>query len=222
MKSDFPPLDRKLGMRILAYVTGIFILALGVVFSINSQLGVSPVSSLPYVLSLITDISMGTTTILIYLIYVLIQILILRGDFKWMNLAQMLFSVMFGYFIDFFRGLLGDFRIPTYAGQLTMLAISIVLISIGVVIYVNANIINMPMESLTAAVNKKILTKMPFAEVKIILDISVVVISVAASLLFSGEIHGVREGTVLSAILIGQVMKKIHRLIVPPLHRMIC
>ncbi len=221
MRTQLPPMDQKLGIRILAYVAGIFILAMGVAFSVNSQLGVSPVSSLPYVMSLITGITMGTTTILVYLLFVLIQILVLRRDFQWISLAQLLFSVLFGYFIDFTRFLLGDFRFPTYAGQLAMLGISIVLISIGVVLYVNANIINMPMEAMTAAVRDKILTRLTFSDVKILLDTTVVVISVLFSLMFLGGVQGVREGTVLSALLIGQVMKRIHRFIVPALHRAI-
>jgi len=213
--------NKKLVMRILLYVLGVFILALGVVFSVNSKLGVSAVSSPPYVLNLITGISMGTTTTLVYIILILLQIIVLRREFKWINLTQLLVSAMFGYFIDFFLFILGDFMIPTYAGQLTMLAISILLISIGVVIYVNAGVMNMPMEGLVAAVNQKILTKFSFGEVKMILDTSMVVFAVMVSLLFLGNVQGVREGTVLSAVLIGLIMKKIEPFIAPKMNKVI-
>ena len=111
--------------------------------------------------------------------------------------------------------------IPTYAGQLTMLGISIFLISIGVVIYVNAGVMNMPMEGLVAAVNQKILRKLSFGEVKLILDTSMVVFAVTISLLFLGNVQGVREGTVLSAVLIGLIMKKIEPFIAPKMNKAI-
>lgn len=221
MKNNRTTFNKNLGKQILIYVLGVFILALGVVFSVNSKLGVSAVSSPPYVLTLITDISMGTTTTLVYIILILLQIIVLRREFKWINLAQLLVSAMFGYFIDFFFFILGDFMIPTYAGQLIMLGISILLISIGVVIYVNARVMNMPMEGLVAAVNQKILTKLSFGEVKMILDTSMVVFAVTVSLLFLGNVQGVREGTVLSAVLIGLIMKKIEPFIVPKINKVI-
>lgn len=221
MKNSLPIFDQKLVMRIILYILGVFILALGVVFSVNSKLGVSAVSSPPYVLSLITGISMGTTTTMVYIILILLQMIVMGREFKWINLTQLLVSAMFGYFIDFFLFMLGDFMIPTYAGQLTMLGISIVLISIGVVIYVNAGIMNMPMEGLAAAVNQKVLTKISFGEVKMILDTSMVVFAVIASLLFLGNVQGVREGTVLSAVLIGLIMKKIQPLIAPEMNKIL-
>lgn len=221
MESNKISFNKKLVMRILFYILGVFILSLGVVFSVNSKLGVSAVSSPPYVLNLITGISMGTTTTLVYIILILLQIIVLRREFKWINLTQLLVSAMFGYFIDFFLFILGDFMIPTYAGQLTMLGISIFLISIGVAIYVNAGVMNMPMEGLVAAVNQKILRKLSFGEVKMILDTSMVVFAVTISLLFLGNVQGVREGTVLSAVLIGLIMKKIEPFIAPKMNKAI-
>lgn len=221
MESNKISFNKKLVMRILFYILGVFILSLGVVFSVNSKLGVSAVSSPPYVLNLITGISMGTTTTLVYIILILLQIIVLRREFKWINLTQLLVSAMFGYFIDFFLFILGDFMIPTYAGQLTMLGISIFLISIGVVIYVNAGVMNMPMEGLVAAVNQKILRKLSFGEVKMILDTSMVVFAVTISFLFLGNVQGVREGTVLSAVLIGLIMKKIEPFIAPKMNKAI-
>lgn len=219
MLKRFPEPDHKLGLRLVTYIAGLFILALGVAFSINSQLGVSPVSSLPYVLSLATGFNMGLTTILVYILFVLLQMLILRKDFKVIDLTQMLFSVVFGYFIDFTKFLLGDFTIPTYPGRLLMMAISILLIAVGVTLYVNARIINMPMEALTAAVRKKILPNLMFSDVKSILDTMVVAMSLIFSLIFLRGVFGVREGTVMAAVFVGRTMKLIHPFIVPRLER---
>lgn len=197
--------------RLLTYIIGLFILALGVAFSISSNLGVSPVSSLPYVISLITGLEMGMCVTLIYSIFVIVQILILKKEFKWINLGQIVFAGVFGYFVDFAQLILGDFVIPTYLGRLLMLAISIILVAIGVYLYMSAELLNMPMEGMVTAIQQKALKKLAFADVKVIMDTVVVAIAIISSLVFLGQVLGVREGTVLSALLVGKVMKVIKK-----------
>lgn len=201
--------------RIMIYLLGLFILALGVAVSINSNLGVSPVNSLPYVVSLVTGYDLGNCIIVIFSSYIIAQIVILRKEFKWINLAQVLCSTAFGYFTDFSKWLLQGFVLPTYAGKLVMLAISIVLVAAGVYLYLSVNLLNMPMEGLTGAISKKILPGKPFTEVKVLVDCIVVVIGIGLSLAFMGGLYGIREGTVLSALLVGKVMKVLKRTLDP-------
>lgn len=207
-------------IRLLIYILGLLILALGVAFSINSNLGVSPVSSLPYVISQITGIEMGKCVIFIYSFFVMVQILVLSKEFKWFNLAQILFATIFGYFVTFAQFILGDFSIPTYIGQLIMLAISIVLVAIGVYLYIGANMLHMPMEGMVAAINDKILKKYSFADVKVIMDTTVVVIGIILSLVFLKKLVGIREGTVICALLVGKVMKLIQKVIGPKIKKL--
>ena len=87
--------------RIAAYAIGLLILAFGVAFSVNSNLGVSPANSFPYVVSLILNTKMGNCVTVIFICYILLQIVILRKDFQWINLSQILFSTLFGKFVDF-------------------------------------------------------------------------------------------------------------------------
>ena len=101
-----------------------------------------------------------------------------------------------------------------------MLAISIVLIAIGICIYVNTYLVNMPMEGMTAAVQKKIFKNKSFSDVKVIMDCLVVSIGIVLSFLFLGKIEGIREGTVLCAILVGKVMKPIQKIIVPIIEKL--
>ena len=51
--------------RHLTLLVGLLIMSFGVAFSIKAGLGTSPVSSVPYVLSLIVPMTVGETTILI-------------------------------------------------------------------------------------------------------------------------------------------------------------
>ena len=125
--------------RLGIYCLGLWVLAVGIALSVNCKLGVSPVSSLPYVLSQIVNISLGTCTTIVYSVYILAQMVMSR-KFQPMLLLQLVFSTLFGYFVDAAKLLLGDFCLPTYFGQLAMLAASIVLIGFSLVLYIDVKL----------------------------------------------------------------------------------
>ena len=191
-------------IRIGIYIIGLFCLALGVAFAVNSNLGVSPVTSLPYVVSLISGTALSTCVILVYGSYILLQVLILRKEFRIINLTQIIFSAIFGYFTDFTKWLLGDFTLPTYAGQLAMLAISIVVVALGVFLYIEVDLVPMPMEGLTLSIAKKV--GKPFHSVKVVLDCTAVAVGILLSFLFFHRLEGIREGTIITAIVVGKVV----------------
>lgn len=201
--------------RVVIYIVGLLFLAFGVAFSVNSNLGVSPVNSLPYVVSLITETDMGSCVIVIFGSYILVQILLLRRNFQWINLTQMVFSTLFGYFVDFAKWVVGDFALPTYFGQLAMLAISIILVAAGVCLYMDVKLVNMPMEGMTHAIKETLLPGLEFHDVKVIMDCVVVGIGVVLSFLFLGRLDGIREGTVICALLVGKLMKPIKKILQP-------
>ena len=205
-------IDKQLIYRISLYILALFIMAFGVVLSINSDLGVTPFSSLPYVVSLITGIDIGVCVFVIFSSFILIQIAILRKEFKYINLSQIVFSSIFGYFVDFAKSVLGDFRIPTYAGQLGMLAFSLVLLACGIAMHLEARLVNMPAEALVAAAAHK--ARVAFHRAKIPLDCAVVALSGTLSFIFLSEMRGVREGTVISAILVGKLIPVMRKMII--------
>ncbi len=207
--------------KILVYSFGLLFLAFGVAFSVNSNLGVSPVNSLPYIVSKILSVDMGRCVIVIFCSYIVLQILILRKNFKWINLTQIFFAIMFGYFVDLAKYLLGDFAIPTYFGQLLMLFISIVFVAMGVCLYMNAKLVSMPMEGLTQAVNTTFFPNKSFHDVKIIMDCTVVITGCILSFVFMGELVGIREGTFICAILVGKFMKPMQVYLVPLVEKVI-
>ena len=204
--------------RVIIYMIGLLILAFGVAFSVNSNLGVSPVNSLPYVISLIVEKKLGTCVTVVFISYILLQILILRKDFQWFNLAQILCSTLFGKFVDFAKMVVGDFAIPTYAGRLTMLAISIVLIAIGISMYMGVKLINMPMEGLTAAIASK-LSNAKFHNVKVAVDCVAVGTGIILSFVFLGGLFGIREGTIISAMAIGKVIPYVNKVTLPMIQK---
>ena len=204
--------------RIAAYAIGLLILAFGVAFSVNSNLGVSPANSFPYVVSLILNTKMGNCVTVIFICYILLQILILRKDFQWIDLSQILFSTLFGKFVDFAKMVLDGFCFPTYAGRLLMLAISIVLIAIGISMYMGAKLVNMPTEGLASAIAAKLPNK-EFHQTKVMVDCASVGTALILSMCFLGGLQGIREGTIISAIVIGKVIPYANKVTKPILQK---
>lgn len=200
-------------IRVLIYCFALLLMALGVALSVNSNLGVSPVNSLPYVVSRIVNVQMGTCVTAIFCFYILLQIVILRKEFQIINLLQIAFSTIFGYFVDFAKMLVGDFAIPTYFGQLAMLAASIVVVALGVLMYMDVQLVPMPMEGLSVTLAKKL--GKPFPTMKIIIDCLLVLLGVVLSLVFLGTLDGIREGTVITAIVVGKLIAVFKKFISP-------
>lgn len=206
--NNWPRFAARLGI----YCLGLWVLALGIALSVNCKLGVSPVSSLPYVVSLFSKISLGTCTTIVYTVYILAQ-MVLSRKFNPALLLQLAFSTIFGWFVDGAKLLLGDFCLPGYLGQLIMLAGSILLIGFSLVLYIDVKVAPMPAEGLVGCIAEK--TGKPFSQMKTMFDCASVVAAMALSLLFLGNLSGIREGTVLTALLAGRMMGLLRKFIGP-------
>ena len=189
--------------RLGIYCLGLLVLAFGIALSVNCALGVSPVSSLPYVVSQILNISLGTCTIIVYSVYVLLQMVISR-KFQPALLLQLVFSTIFGYFVDGAKYVLGDFCLPGYIGKLMMLAASIVLIGFSLVLYIDVKIAPMPAEGLVGCLSEK--RGKPFSQMKTAFDCTSVLLGASLCLVVLGKLVGIREGTGLTARLAGKMM----------------
>lgn len=191
-------------IRILLYLAGLFFLAIGVVLAIKSDLGVSPVSAIPLSLSIITGMTLGTVTTMVFGFYVLMQIIILRRDFKFKNLLQVFFGGVFGVFVEFAQSLF-DWIAPTnYIMQLILIGLSVLVVAIGVVLVVTMDIVPAAPEGLMLAVCEK--RGIPFNKMKVWFDSGSVVVATFLALMFLDNISFIREGTIISAISIGIVV----------------
>lgn len=196
--------EKKFLQRLAVYILGLLLCAAGVAFSINSQLGISPMNSFPYIISLIIGFDLGMTVIVFMVILVFLQFLILGKNFKWINVTQIIFATIFGYFVDFTRFILGDFTFPTYIGQLVMMAISFTLIGTGITLYVSAKLVPLPFEGIVLAIAEK--TRWRFPRVMIGTHSLVVTVGVILSFTFLGGLYGVREGTIMAALMVGKMV----------------
>ena len=130
-----------MAVRVPVYITGLFIMTLGIGISVKSDLGVSPVSSIPYTMTCVWGIEMGKATILFHAALVAIQIILLRRRFRLRNLLRVQVGIMFGYFTTFSNYLMSFLPDPhNIAIQLGMLLISTLLVAVGLFFYVPADI----------------------------------------------------------------------------------
>lgn len=209
----------QLAARLGIYTLGLLVLAFGVTLSVNCNLGVSPISSLPYVISKIVPLSLGTCTTIVYAFYVLVQMALHGKKFQPLLLLQLVFSTVFGYFVDGAKYILGDFMLPTYLGRLAMLAASIVLIAVSLVLYIDVKIAPMPAEGLVSCISEK--WGKPFSKIKTLVDCTSVLIGTTLCFLFLGRLVGIREGTVITALLVGR-MTGVLRKFLSPWIRKVC
>lgn len=191
--------------RVFMYFLGLFVLTAGTAFSVKSDLGVSPVSSIPYTLTCVWGIEMGKATILFHLGLVLLQILLLRKHFKMKYFLQIPVGIVFGYFITFCNYLV-DF-LPTphlFWARLLLLLISILLTAVGIFLYLPADIMPLAGEGTMKAVADTF--SIDFSKVKIASDILFVVVSFLVCFAALHNAGSVGIGTVISAFLVGIVL----------------
>lgn len=189
--------------RGLMYICGIFLLALGGVLAIKSNLGASPVSSLPLSISRVSSISLGSAAAMLFIIYVLIQIIILRKDFKPIQLLQIIFAVLFGQIMNFFN-LIININVESFYVRVFICIISFFITALGVVFTITANIVPIAPDGLAQVISKK--AEIDFGKAKIYFDCVVVILSAAILLLNDKNLDGLGIGTVLSAILVGRIV----------------
>ena len=195
--------------RYLLLCLGLIIMSFGVAFSIKAGLGTSPISSLPYVLSRFTLLTVGTATIAMHITLILLQIALLRRRYDPIQLIQLPVALVFGFLTDFSLWAIQGVSAPSYPLQWVLCVIGILLVGVGVSLEVTANVVTLAGEGMVLAVCK--VFPIPFARSKVGFDITLVLISCLLSLLFLGHLAGVREGTAAAALCVGLVAKQVNR-----------
>lgn len=201
-----------LSKRLIMYFLGLFTMTIGVALSVKSNLGVSPVSSIPYTMTCIWGIEMGKATIIFHCFLVLLQMILLRRNFKPVNLLQVLVGIVFGYFTTFCNW--GVSFLPTPENlviRLLMMLISTVIIAFGIFMYLPPNIMPLAGEGAMKAVSD--VTGIAFPKVKVGFDITMVVISLISCLIFIKGLGSVGIGTIIAAFLVGSILNVIENVL---------
>lgn len=203
---------------------GLALVAVGVALSIKSDLGTAPVSCPPYVVSLaghfeIGGFTIGTVgqyTMLMHMIFILLQIVLLRRNFKLRYLMQVPAAFVFGILTDAAIWAFGWISADTYAMQLILICLSVIITALGISLEVMGRAWMLAGEMTDAAIAEFLGIK--FRNAKIGFDIFLVLVAAAISWYCFGNILGngvenvIREGTVVSAVFTGFCMRYTDRL----------
>lgn len=198
-------------LRYTAATTGLVLVAFGVAFSIKSDLGTSPISCPPYVMELTGGLSIGQYTALMHMLFILCQIALLRKKFKAENLMQIAAAAVFGLLTDLSLMAVCNLAPANYLQKFGLLILSCVITAAGISIEVRSKAWMLAGEMTVAAISE--VGKFKFRNVKIIFDTSLVAVSAIASYFLFGSLTGkgdltvIREGTLISALLTGYLMK---------------
>lgn len=204
-KRNAPRLVRRIG----SYLLGLFIMTLGIAVSIQSDLGVSPVSSVPLVLSNVTGVEVGTMTAVVFCCYVLFQVPLLGRSFSLVQLLEVPCAVLFGKFVTLSSRLIAGWVPASYPERLIMCALSIALIALGLKLYLLADLIPQAGDGLVLEISRRFGWKM--ANVKNVFDLTCITFAALLSLVCTGRLQGLREGTVLAALGVGRVVALIEK-----------
>ncbi len=195
----------KIVIRYFIFISGLFFMGLGISLTSKSGLGTSPINSLPYVLSMIFPLTVGQFTFLLSILFFLVEIIVLRKDFPKEQYLQLLVGPFFGFFVDLGMSIFAFVNPTIYLVKIFVLLSGCFLLALGVYLQVIANVIINPGEGVVKAISNKFRKK--FGNIKIMLDSTLCIIAIIISLFTFGNIKGIREGTIICAILVGNITK---------------
>lgn len=198
-------------LRLAVMFFGLAMVAASVALTRASGLGTSPISCIPAVLSFTTEWTIGTWTFVVNVLFVLIQIILLRRDFNPVQFLQIAFVFVFSAMIDFFVPICATIPMPNYGFELFYTIVGVFMTGFGIFLQVKASLITLPGEGIVLAVSK--VTKIEFPKCKVAFDSIQGLTGAAISLIAMGGLFGVREGTILSALFVGVVVNVCNKLL---------
>ena len=194
-----------IGKRWLIFLLGTMCQSLGIALVVKSTLGTSPISSVPYVMSLTVPLTFGQTTFIINMLFIVLQIVLLRRNFDKMQLLQIPATFIFASLIDVAMSIFSSLAPEFYPFKFLVLAIGAMFVSLGVALQVIANVLMLTGEALVTAISR--VTKIEFGNVKTAFDCVLVLIAAVWSYAGLGTIEGIREGTLISALVTGTIAR---------------
>ncbi len=210
--------------RYILLVIGLFFAAVGVAITKRGDLGVSPISSVANVIAeRFSFFTLGNWLIVWNCVLIVGQIIILRKNFELIQLLQIPLSFLFGWFTDFGVWCTSFIPADVYAVRLLLVIIGTIVLGFGITLSVIANVIMNSGEAFVKAISDTIHKN--FGNVKICFDVCCVITAVVLSLVFfdfgTFGIVGTREGTIISALCTGLVVKFFTKRLQNPLSRLL-
>ena len=198
---------KELIFRYTLFLIGLFIASLGVAFSTKAGLGTSPVASVPYSISIVWHImSFGWWLNLWSLLQIIVQVILLGKECKPLEIViQTILAFVYGYLPDLSCKLLSSIEPSSYFEQVFWMLVGCIVLALGIWIQYKGGVAMLPGEAMNRAISK--VTGRRYENIKIAFDILYIAASVEICLLFIGKLQGVREGSIVAALLVGMIIR---------------
>ncbi len=209
--------NQQIACRGAVYLLGLAVLALGITLNTKTDLGVSPIISVPYSVADIWGLNLGNTIFAFYTLCVLAQWAILRRQFSWLDFLQIPISLITSQFINLFDWLI-QVRIEHTAARLALLAAAIAATGAGAALMVMMELVPNPADALARVIGDKL--KKGFGFGKNVFDLTCFAAAVLIGLLFAGRLSGVGAGTVVAVLFTGRAVAAVNLLCKEKLQRL--
>lgn len=198
--------------RYILFLIGLFIAAMGVALSTKAGLGTSPVASVPYSVSLMSSfLSFGGWLNVWSLIQITVQIILLRKNCDFVEIIiQTILAFVYGYLTNFACFIIRGMKVDGYINQLLCMFLGCFVLALGIWIQLKGNVAMLPGEAMNRAIST--VSGKRYENIKIFFDIFYILISAIIGICFLGGLKGVREGSIIAAVLIGSIIKVYNRI----------
>ncbi|MCQ2496409.1 MAG: DUF6198 family protein [Lachnospiraceae bacterium] len=202
-------MKKNIVFRYMLFLIGLFIASMGVAFSTKAGLGTSPVSSIPYSVSLVSSLlTFGGWLNVLSVIQIAVQVIILRSKCKPVEIIiQTVLAFVYGYLTNFSCYLIEGINVESYPARFAMMILSCVILAFGLWVQLQGNVAMLPGEAMNRAIAQ--VTNRKYTNVKIFFDIAYIIAAAAICYIFLGRLEGVREGSIIAAVLVGMIIKGI-------------
>ena len=198
--------------RYSLFLVGLFIASMGVAFSTKAGLGTSPVASVPYSVSLVnTMLTFGGWLNLLSLIQIITQVVLMKGKVNYIEIGvQTILAFVYGYLTNFSVWLIRDINVTVYPMKFGFMLLGCVILAFGIWVQLKGAVAMLPGEAMNRAISK--VSGFKYENVKIFFDILYIAVSAVICLIFIGKLEGVREGSIIAAVLVGSIIKLYNRI----------
>ena len=150
--------------------------------------------------------------------FIVIQIALLGKGFEKRQYLQFIVGSVFSFFVDFSVMLVNFINPIGYINQFLLLLFSCLVVAFGVLLEIQTEVVYLPADGVIVAISQVL--KKEFPKVKPFVDTSMVIIAAVLSIVFLGYFAGVREGTIISALIIGPIVKILKKYFDSPVSRL--
>ena len=193
--------------RWLLLVWGMLVATAGIVFITRAGLGTTPISTVPFTVGEITGLTFGEATFAVNILFVFVQWALLRSRFHYASFFQIPIVSVFSWFIDLHMGWTAWIGDDPYAVRFLWGLLGNLFLAFGIYWQVASKTIVQPGEGMVLAFS--VVLRKSFGTVKVWNDVTLVLLATVLGFVCLGHVVGVREGTVVSAFLVGLLIKGI-------------